>query len=174
MGPTQNISVIDLGTGSIRNTIYGPGGEVLSVIKKDNPILHPRPGWAEQDPVQWWRAVKETFSELDPAICAKISALSVTSQREGIVPVDAQFNPLDNIIIWLDGRTSSEGLAIEKKIPGRVFSTRGSNEHRRCKHEREKVDKQVRRPLCEHDRNLLLVEQLSMTSIRLNCDLILC
>jgi xylulokinase len=116
MDHMQNISVIDLGTGSIRNTIYGKGGEILSVIKKDNPILHPKPGWVEQDPVQWWETVKETFSELDPAIRASVSALSVTSQREGIVPVDARFNPLDNIIIWLDGRTYSQGLAIEKKI----------------------------------------------------------
>ncbi len=116
MGGKQNISVIDLGTGSIRNTIYGPGGEVLIVIKKDNPILHPKPGWVEQDPVMWWEAVKESFSALDPSVRTSVSALSVTSQREGIVPVDKRFRPLDNIIIWLDGRTYSQGLAIEKKI----------------------------------------------------------
>ena len=43
-------------------------------------------------------------------------AISVTSQREGIVPVDSNFEPLDHMIIWLDGRTDKEAIYIEEKI----------------------------------------------------------
>lgn len=110
------ISVIDLGTGSIRNTIYDLSGKILAVSKRGNPILHPRPGWAEQDPVYWWKAVRETFMELDPEIRSSIMAVSATSQREGIVPVNRQFKPLDNIIIWLDGRTQVQGNDIKEQL----------------------------------------------------------
>jgi sugar (pentulose or hexulose) kinase len=110
------ISVIDLGTGSIRNTIYDLSGKILAVSKRENPISHPQPGWAEQNPVYWWEAVKETFIELDPEIRASIAAISATSQREGIVPVNNRFEPLDNIIIWLDGRTHSQGDDIKERL----------------------------------------------------------
>jgi len=110
------ISVIDLGTGSIRNTIYDLSGEILAVSKRENPLIHPQPGWAEQDPVYWWSAVKESYMELDPEIRSSITAISATSQREGIVPVNTRFEPLDNIIIWLDGRTHSQGNYIKELL----------------------------------------------------------
>lgn len=110
------ISVIDLGTGSIRNTVYNQSGKILDVKKRDNPILYPKPGWAEQDPHYWWTAVKETFRDFSPEIRNSISAISATSQREGIVPINEKFEPLSNIIIWLDGRTCAEGDEIVEKL----------------------------------------------------------
>lgn len=106
------ISIIDLGTGSIRNTLYDLTGKVVDTRKSDNPLIHPRPGWAEQDPAYWWSALKKQFLDLDPGLREKILAISATSQREGIVPVDRDLEPLDNMITWLDGRTEREGEEI--------------------------------------------------------------
>lgn len=110
------ISVIDAGTGSIRNTIYDLSGNVVDVRKKDNPLIHPQAGWAEQDTAAWWFIVKNQFLGMDPATRDQITALSVTSQREGIVPVNEDFLPLSNMIIWLDGRTAREGEEIVEKL----------------------------------------------------------
>jgi xylulokinase len=110
------VSVIDLGTGSIRLTVYDLSGRVVEERKKDNPVIYPRPGWAEQDAAFWWTAIKELFSSLAPSTRKGIVAITSTSQREGIVPVDRDFIPLDNMIIWLDGRTNLEGEEIEKKL----------------------------------------------------------
>ena len=110
------ISVIDAGTGSIRNTVYDLSGRVLDTRKDDNPLIHPRPGWAEQDTARWWTLVRDQFLDLDPALRKGIRALTVTSQREGIVPVDEDFQPLDHMIIWLDGRSTLEGEDILKKL----------------------------------------------------------
>jgi sugar (pentulose or hexulose) kinase len=110
------ISVIDAGTGSIRNTIYELSGEVVDVGKNENPLIHPQAGWAEQDTAAWWSIVKKQFLDMDPATRAQITAITVTSQREGIVPVNEDFLPLDNMIIWLDGRTVREGEEIVEKL----------------------------------------------------------
>ena len=104
--------MIDAGTGSIRTTVYDLSGRTVEVRKSDNPLIHPQPGWAEQDTASWWTAVRDQFLGLEPALRNRIGALTVTSQREGIVPVDEDFLPLDNMIIWLDGRTSLEGEEI--------------------------------------------------------------
>jgi xylulokinase len=110
------ISVIDAGTGSIRNTIYDLSGNVVDIRKNDNPLIHPQPGWAEQDTAAWWTMVKDQFLDLDQPTRDQITAITVTSQREGIVPVDENFLPLSNMIIWLDGRTSREGEEIVEKL----------------------------------------------------------
>ena len=110
------ISVIDAGTGSIRNTIYDLSGNVVDVRKTDNTLIDPQAGWAEQDTAAWWSVVKDQFLGMDPAIRDQITALSVTSQREGIVPVNEDFLPLSNMIIWLDGRTVQEGNEIVEKL----------------------------------------------------------
>jgi sugar (pentulose or hexulose) kinase len=120
------ISIIDLGTGSIRNTIYDLSGRVVDVRKNDNPLIHPEPGWAEQDPAAWWDMVKAQFLDLEPSLRGEIMAISATSQREGIVPVDKDFRPLDNMIIWLDGRTVKEGEEIIDKIgEGAIYDITG-------------------------------------------------
>ncbi len=110
------ISVIDAGTGSIRNTIYDLSGRIMDVRKNDNPLIHPNPGWAEQDTAAWWSILKAQFLDLDQATRNQIIAVTVTSQREGIVPVDENFLPLSNMIIWLDGRTAREGEEIVEKL----------------------------------------------------------
>lgn len=110
------ISVIDAGTGSLRNTIYDLSGHVVDVRKNENPVIHPQAGWAEQDTAAWWSILKNQFFDMDPAIRDQITALSVTSQREGVVPVNEDFLPLDNMIIWLDGRTVREGEEIVEKL----------------------------------------------------------
>jgi sugar (pentulose or hexulose) kinase len=106
------ISVIDAGTGSIRTTVYDLSGRTVEVRKSENALIHPQPGWAEQDTAAWWSATKGQILGLDPAVRNRIGALTVTSQREGIVPVDEDFLPLDNMITWLDGRTVLEGEEI--------------------------------------------------------------
>jgi xylulokinase len=112
------ISVIDAGTGSIRNTVYDLSGRIVDVRRNDNPLIHPKPGWAEQDTAVWWSVVKDQFLDLDQATRNQITAVTVTSQREGIVPVDEDFLPLSNMIIWLDGRTAREGEEIVEKLGG--------------------------------------------------------
>jgi len=110
------ISIIDLGTGSIRNSVYDLKGNLAACNRTENPVFYPRPGWAEQDPVLWWKILKESYHALPDRVRTAITAISVTSQREGIVPVNSDFEPIDNIIIWLDGRTGKEAEVIEKKL----------------------------------------------------------
>ncbi len=110
------IAVIDLGTGSIRNTVYALSGEVIIHKQKENRLIYPRQGWVEQNPNQWWESLKESFLEMPGEVRENIKAITVTSQREGVVPVDENMKPLTNMIIWLDGRTTNEADEIEKKL----------------------------------------------------------
>ncbi len=110
------IAVIDLGTGSIRNTIYDLSANIITHSQQENKLIHPQTGWVEQDPVAWWESLKNSFLEMPSQVRDSVKAVSVTSQREGVVPVDKNMQPLTNIIIWLDGRTTEEADMIEEKL----------------------------------------------------------
>ena len=110
------ISIVDLGTGSIRNSIYDINGGLVEYNRVENPIYYPKPGWVEQDPKLWWSLLKKSYQQLSDSVRQNIHAVSVTSQREGIVPVNKDFEPLDNIIIWLDGRTGEEAVYINEVL----------------------------------------------------------
>lgn len=113
---TKYFSIIDLGTGTIRNTIFDYKGNVIECLRSENPVIYPKPGWAEQNTALWWKILMESYHKLSPIVRKNIYAVSVTSQREGIVPVNTDFEPLDNMIIWLDERTGKEAKFIAETL----------------------------------------------------------
>ena len=102
-----HILTIDLGTGGPKVALFTSIGELVAHTFAPTPI-HLKPnGGAEQDPAEWWAAIKTAASELwskvkvDPA---SVIAVNVTSQWSGTVAVDKNGDPLMNSIIWMDSR----------------------------------------------------------------------
>ena len=60
---------IDVGTQSSRAAVLTLDGQVLAVASQPHAMATPRPGWAEQNPADWWdatlRNVREVVSETD-------------------------------------------------------------------------------------------------------------
>jgi len=110
------LAIIDLGTGSIRLSVFDLSGHMLYVRKAANKSLYPEPGYVEQDAGEWWNIIAGLFQDLPPEARSKLIAISVTGQREGIVPVDAELNPLTNLITWLDTRTSEQADLIHREL----------------------------------------------------------
>lgn len=110
---------IDLGTSACKTVIFSLDGRKISEAQKEYPIYHPKPRWAEQKPADWWHAASWTIREsLSQANLRgdEVAAVSVTSQREAVVPVGKEGKELYNSIIWLDNRTGSQVLKIEEAI----------------------------------------------------------
>ena len=45
---------IDYGTGGARVGIFDTEGTPIAFGEREFSLKHPRPGWAEQDPDEWW------------------------------------------------------------------------------------------------------------------------
>ncbi len=110
------LAIIDIGTGSIRLTIFDSTGHVQEVRQVENLCLYPEPGYVEQDPGAWWSDLAEMFMDLPETTRNQITVISVTGQREGIVPVNDQFEPGSNLITWLDSRTTKQADYILKEL----------------------------------------------------------
>jgi sugar (pentulose or hexulose) kinase len=113
------IAVIDVGTTGARSAIFDPQGALKGISYREFPEKRQPPGVSEQDPPMWWNNAALTMKELlrSSKIAPKeIAALSVSSQRATIVPVDKDGNHLLPGITWMDARTSSLIEPLKKKI----------------------------------------------------------
>jgi xylulokinase len=100
---------IDVGTTGVKTIRISETGEVLARAEEEYPLSIPQPGWAEQDPEDWWRATERTLmSEGDP--------LGLTGQMHGLVLLDAAGEVLRPAILWNDQRTAAECAEIEERI----------------------------------------------------------
>ena len=53
---------MDVGTGGTRAVIVDGNGKLIAGASSEHaPFRTPHPGWAEQDPEDWWRAAQEAI-----------------------------------------------------------------------------------------------------------------
>ena len=107
---------IDNGTQSVRAQVFDQDGQLVAKSKIDIvPYVSPEPGWAEQDADYFWSSLCEACQQLWPMLDfprEHIKAVSVTTQRATVVPVDAKGEPVRPAISWLDQRQVSSKPAL--------------------------------------------------------------
>jgi xylulokinase len=126
---------IDVGTTGCKAVVFTETGRQVAAAYAEYDIVHPRPGWAELDPVGVWAAVRRTIAEVvrtapgDP-----VTALAVSSMGEALVPVSSDRRILGNSLLLIDGRgeeylpllSSTVGAERLYRINGNILGTQFS------------------------------------------------
>jgi len=123
------VAALDLGTTGCRTYIFDLAGSIISSDYQEWESFYPQPSYVEQDANLWWESIKKTTkgaikkSGIDKS---EIVSLSVTNQRETIVPIDREGNTLHNALVWQDRRTTDQVDFIKSKIGiDRIYRTTG-------------------------------------------------
>ncbi len=101
----------DLGTELNKASLVDEEGKMVAYCTKEYAVSYPRPGWAEQDPLSWWEAVKETTAEVLRKAKVKpqeVEALVFDSMMYTLVTVNEEGKPLRPAILWLDTRAKAQ------------------------------------------------------------------
>lgn len=109
----------DLGTTGNKATLYDREGNLIASSFYPYPTYYPHPNWVEQNPLDYWEAVKVSTRELIAKSRVKpsdIAVISFSGQMMGCLPVDRDGNPLRNIIIWADQRGVREADFIRERV----------------------------------------------------------
>ncbi len=111
---------MDVGTGGTRAVIVDAAGKVIaSAASEHTPFRTPHPGWAEQDPEDWWRAAREAIHgalAAAPEPLQPIAAIGLTGQMHGAVLLGENGQVLRPSLIWCDTRTQPECDWLTEKI----------------------------------------------------------
>lgn len=100
---------IDLGTSAVKLLMMDGDGTIIKIVSRDYPIEFPKPGWSEQNPEDWWEAVKSGLREMTSAVNPKeIAGVSFGGQMHGLVILDDKDEVIRPAILWNDGRTDEE------------------------------------------------------------------
>ena len=100
---------IDLGTSAVKLLLVDADGKVCNSVTKEYPLSFPRPGWSEQKPEDWWRAVTEGLRELLKGVDAlQVKGIGCGGQMHGLVALDENDAVIRPAILWNDGRTAEE------------------------------------------------------------------
>jgi len=110
--PEPLLLAIDVGTQSARALVFDRAGHVRVAARRaiEPPFVAPRPGWAEQDALAYWNALREAVSALwrgSDVAPGAIAALALTTQRGTVVCADEQGSALRPAIVWPDARLAS-------------------------------------------------------------------
>lgn len=117
---TKYILAHDIGTGGNKAVIYDSEGGLLAKSFHPYPTSYPQPGWMEQMPLDWWKAVVDgTRKVVSEARIDKsqIACISFSGTGMGIVPVDKKGNLLrDSTPIWSDSRSVAQAKKMFEKV----------------------------------------------------------
>src|SRR5918994_2300762 len=95
MAEGQYLMGIDFGTGGVRVGIFDAEGTPVVFAERAFTLKHPRPGWAEQDPDEWWDSLVE-------AVRAAMEESGVPAEEIASISVDAT----SSTVLAIDGGTS--------------------------------------------------------------------
>ena len=100
---------IDLGTSAVKLLLMDAAGQIKNVVSKEYPLEFPQPGWSQQDPAHWHRAVMEGIPELLQGFDgAEVAGIGAGGQMHGLVVLDENDNVIRPAILWNDGRTAKQ------------------------------------------------------------------
>lgn len=102
---------VDVGTTGAKAAIFDQRGRLLGLGRSEYGVRRVRPGWAEQDPENWWRAVCASVREALAAVPegpARVGGVAVSSQAPTMLPLDGGGRPVRPALIWMDRRADGE------------------------------------------------------------------
>jgi len=102
------ILALDQSTSATKAVLFDARGKVLDKASRSHRQIYPQPGWVEHDAEEIWqnvRAVIRKIARRQRAKLHKLSALSLTNQRETVLVFDRKTGkPLHNALVWQDRR----------------------------------------------------------------------
>lgn len=110
---------IDSGTTGAAVIIFDEKGNVVSSGYSEYTTTHPYPGWVDQDMEELWEGVCKAAREATANFkgdLKDIVSIGLSSQRGSFVPIDEDWNPLTEAIVWSDGRATKETDWIKEHI----------------------------------------------------------
>ncbi|WP_324716595.1 xylulokinase [Carboxydochorda subterranea] len=109
----------DVGTTGTKTLLVDEQGHVLARSLDEYPLLAPRPGWAEQEADDWYRATVQGIRKVVAEAGIRpqdVAGISFSGQMHGSVFLDREGRVIRRPLLWCDVRTADEVRAINETV----------------------------------------------------------
>lgn len=111
---------LDLGTTNAKAAAYTLAGVLVGAGTASYPTTYPQPGWAEQRPADWQRALTAATQQLLAVLGSRkqdLVAIGLSAHGPGVVLVDGQGQPLlETSPTWQDTRCLAQGQRLIEQV----------------------------------------------------------
>ena len=109
----------DVGSQGTNAALHGADGTLVASAYEAHQLSFPHPGWAEQRPGEWVRALQDAVRRLvreAPGGPSAVRAISFGSQLDGVVVCDANGRALRPALIWMDRRAEDQAADLATRM----------------------------------------------------------
>lgn len=102
---------LDVGTQSLRAAFVDVQGRTVSIGIAPIDTTYPKPGWAEQDPKEWWSAARDAVRnalEQGSVSADQVVGIGLDCTACTVVACDLDGEPLRPALLWMDQRSARE------------------------------------------------------------------
>ena len=121
---------IDFGTESCRVGLFDLHGRLIAVAIEPYSTHYPHPGWAEQDPDDWWVALGRAANTVMTGASVDandVHGVSADATTMTVVASDSSGNVLRPAIMWMDVRASVQAeRAWSSDSTARLYNSGGT------------------------------------------------
>jgi xylulokinase len=108
---------IDSSTTATKAIAWNRDGKPVAEGRVSIPLSNPKPGWFEQEVVDWRNAAATALKQVTRKVSAsRIAAIAISNQRESFAQFDAKDRPLRPGTLWLDERAHREAKELASEI----------------------------------------------------------
>lgn len=116
---------VDLGSSAAKARIIDRSGATVGFASQDYPIAHPRPGWVEVDPEDWFAAASGAIrrglevSGIDPE---EIAAVACVGPAHNVALLEDGYSVVAPTLHWSDLRSSRQAADLEASAGEEIFT----------------------------------------------------
>ena len=121
---------IDLGTGGVKTVLFDSDLRMVAQSLRGYETRYPHSGWAEQDPADWWKGLRENISDIfakSGVTPQQIAVVGIDAMTPVMVPVDAEGQPIRPAIIWMDRRATEACRFIDRELRDDLYRISGNH-----------------------------------------------
>jgi xylulokinase len=109
---------LDVGTSSVKAALFDRRGRTVAAASEPLAIRVPQPGWAEQNPTDWWKAATRAIRRAigSGRTARRVEAIGLSGQMHSSVFLDRAGKVIRPALLWCDGRTTAQCRQIAARV----------------------------------------------------------
>ena len=119
---------VDVGSSGAKAAAIAPDGKVLAQGKAEYETLYPKPGWAEQDPEDWFEGACTAIQfclKAGDFSAGDVAGITFVGPAHNVALLDGKDSSLRPCMHWSDLRSIPQSRRLQEEAGERIFSISG-------------------------------------------------